>query len=901
MEVEKKRSKGGFFNLFDWNGKSRKKLFSGNSESSGSQQGKENVENFSQTRLNRVEVDDNGASSSNKGSGDWNCSSSLTSDEGCGSRAPGVVARLMGLDSLPTSTVTDSSSTLSFDSHSLRVPHDDRSNPNLWRGFYALDYMNMPNKLDRVSWNPVESKAQRVQNRPIERFQTEVLPPKSAKSISVTHHKLLSPIKTPGFVPTKNAAYIMEAAAKMMEASPRASSKSKMSSIGPSSIPLRIRDLKEKMETVPKVSRPERPKAASDAKYMRGRPGDRRYNGTDNVPGPEPSVDSEKRSFNDIRNKGKAVSLAVQAKANVQRKEGSPSLSNRNFINQKEQNEVKQNEFSKSRQCTQRSVHKRSSAVSNKSVLKQNNQKQNCVSNKDKLASKNVVPNQPTRRMRSTNGSSRPNRTVNKVLVNSETGSRKMGSMATATRKEFSFSAVKDVSGKIRSVSQDFHLEETVADNGLISKNERSVKCNVAMEGYANLCTDNRKQDMDVVSFTFKSPLKKSISELQSTGQVVSMKNRFSIDSFGSNDLHSYPEHFTFSSPGLNVIGGDALSVLLEQKLQELTCKVESSQRNLFGEGTSASSSSSLQDLVSSEASTTSRGKKFELSLLRDKFDGIADFDSLSADVNQKWQGSEGMEGCSSSSKNSGTGKEFNHHFNPVSVFEPSFEIGSCIDNRISANGSESERCSLAQAKDQMNLFSSFEILPSYEASELSDSASTGEVSGKNMTRIFGFHYLNQSNDWELEYVQYILSKVDLVIEDFALGDADHVISPNLFDNLHYQEEYPKLQQKLLFDSINESLQYRCKQIVIGSRKARDRWATLSQRKESLAEELYKEILVWKNMGDLMADDLVDKDMSTQRGRWLDFDIEAFEEGVEIEKGILSCLIDELVSDFLLY
>lgn len=27
MEVEEKRSKGGFFNLFDWNGKARKKLF----------------------------------------------------------------------------------------------------------------------------------------------------------------------------------------------------------------------------------------------------------------------------------------------------------------------------------------------------------------------------------------------------------------------------------------------------------------------------------------------------------------------------------------------------------------------------------------------------------------------------------------------------------------------------------------------------------------------------------------------------------------------------------------------------------------------------------------------------------------------------------------------------------
>lgn len=35
MEVEKRRSKGRFLNLFDWNGKSRKKLFSNNSHLPG--------------------------------------------------------------------------------------------------------------------------------------------------------------------------------------------------------------------------------------------------------------------------------------------------------------------------------------------------------------------------------------------------------------------------------------------------------------------------------------------------------------------------------------------------------------------------------------------------------------------------------------------------------------------------------------------------------------------------------------------------------------------------------------------------------------------------------------------------------------------------------------------------
>lgn len=590
----------------------------------------------------QVEGDESGTTSSNKASSDWHCASSVTSDEGCGNRAPGVVARLMGLDSLPTSTVPEPSSSLLFDSQSLRAPDHDRSNRNLWRDFYAMEYINVPKKLDRFSWNPVESRAQGVQSQPIERFQTEVLPPKSAKSIPVTHHKLLSPIKSPGFIPTKNAAYIMEATSKIIEASPRASSKSKGSSVGPSSIPLRIRDLKEKMEAVQKASRPERPKEAGDVKYMKGLPGDRIQNGSVNVHLPKASVNSERQSYRDGRNKGKSVSLAVQAKVNVQRKDGSSSCSNRSFMNQKEQNEMKQNQFSKSRPPSpQRAVHKKTSPDSTKSVLKQNNQKQNCVSNKDKTTSKNIVPNPPTRRMRSTNGSSRPGKTVSKVLVNSETGSGKMGSMGNFTGKEFSLSTMKKVSGKLRSVGQDVHLEEAVSDNAFISEDERSVKCNVSMDGCTSLGADNRKQAMDVVSFTFTSPLKRSISELQCSGQVMSRNNSFYIDSFGNNDQQRYPENFTLSSPGFNVIGGDALSVLLEQKLQELSCKVELSQHNPANEETTAaaSSSSGLQDMASGVASTASRGKKFELGLRRDEFDSINHYGCLlSVDVNQQWK-----------------------------------------------------------------------------------------------------------------------------------------------------------------------------------------------------------------------------------------------------------------------
>ncbi|KAB2630246.1 hypothetical protein D8674_007765 [Pyrus ussuriensis x Pyrus communis] len=895
MEVEKRRSKGGFLNLFDWNGKSRKKLFSASSESSGLKQGKENVESFQNSGLCRVEVDESGTgtTSSNKGSGEWNCASSVTSDEGSKARAPGVVARLMGLDSLPALTAPDPepSSAQLFDSQSLKASQYERSGRNLWSDLYAMEYINVPKKLDRFSWNLVEPRTQGVPSHPIERFQTEALPPKSAKSIPVTHHKLLSPIKNPGFIPPKNAAYVMEAASKIIEASPRASARSKMSSVGPSSIPLRIRDLKEKMEAVHKASGPERPKEASDFRYMKGLPSDRCHNGSDNVPVAKASVDSEKQSYRDVRNKGKSVSLAEQAKVNIQKGEGSTSCRNRSFMNQKEQNEVKQNQFSKSKSSTQRSMHKRTSIESARTALKQNNQKQNCVSNRDKMTSKSMVPNQPTRRMRPPNGSTGPMKTVNKTIGSSEIGSRKLASRATANGKEFSLSTRKNVSGKIRSVHQDDHSEETVSDDSYIGGDERSVKCNVSRNGCSNLGTDNRNQGMDVISFTFTSPLKRSFSELQSPGQLTSINNSFYIDSSAHNDQQFHPENFTLSSPGLNVIGGDALSVLLEQKLQELSCKVESSQRNQSSEVTSGSSTSCLQDMVSSVASTTSRGKGFKFGLTKHKTHSTYDNGCLSVEVNQQWQGSEGVEECISSIRNSATGKEFDRRLSPVSVFEHSFESRS-------TNGSDTERCSLAQVQDQGSSFSSYGVS---EFLDSASSASTGDASGKSTTIISGSYYFNQTNDWELEYVRYILSNVDLEMEEFALGDAQHVITPSLFDHLdnQEQEEYLKLEQKILFDCVNETLQFRCKQIFVGSRKAWDRLTTLSQRKGRLAEELYKEISGCKNMVELIGDELVDKDMSTQRGKWLDFEVEAFEEGLEIEKGILNCLVDELVSDFL--
>ncbi|WZZ05339.1 hypothetical protein YC2023_091260 [Brassica napus] len=52
-------------------------------------------------------------------------------------------------------------------------------------------------------------------------------------------------------------------------------------------------------------------------------------------------------------------------------------------------------------------------------------------------------------------------------------------------------------------------------------------------------------------------------------------------------------------------------------------------------------------------------------------------------------------------------------------------------------------------------------------------------------------------------------------------------------------------------------------------------------------------------MREMMIDELVDHDMSCLEGRWVGYEREMFEEGIDIEGEIVSSLVDDLVSDLL--
>ncbi|CAL0311199.1 unnamed protein product [Lupinus luteus] len=884
MEMQKECSKGSFFSLFDWNSKSRKKLLWNNPNlPEGSKHGKENVESMPMVQTNRIKVDKNGASPSNIVSPDFSCAFSVNSDEGYGSKAPGLVARLMGLDSLPTSEVTEPSSTSLYGSNSHSAYHCRENALYSTDNFHHVDYRNVPLKV-KSSWDTMESKAQKVGNCPIKRFQTEMLPPSSAKPIPVTHNKLLSPIKSPGFMTPKNAAHIMEAASKIIEANPRPSMSNKMSSVGPSSVPLRILDLKERLEASQYVAMPKKLVGPRTANGANGKPGERNSNLYKYAPALNGSRDSGKTSSRNIASKGKSVSQSIQSQTNVQSRDSMTANGNKKYLKQKGQAEIKSIQFSRSQKpSTQRAMQQRTGRIWDSNVLGQNNQKQNSLTNKGKSTSK-IDFTKPTTQTSSSESSTRIRKTKNKGAVNANIQCKRSSARATDFQKEIpqfdSFSKNK------KYMSRDVH-EARGHDKSVNNFECKSIKCNITTDRSTDEDAFNMKESNDVISFTFTSPLRRSTPEsLSFVEQVVRSRNGTGVDSFGHNDNH-YPKKLSFSPPGLPMINGDILSDLLEKKLQELTSRIDLPQCKLATEGFSADSRSFLQDQVPMH-------------------DWHYSNDGPASNMNPQFQKLTEDPSYSGNSDN-GNGRSCQHP-RAATVFESPSVSESYMDSEDSAYGSTVY--SYMQDEEVSN-FSDINESASLEK-EVDSGQSSSVLADENMalkqlSEITNLEDFKRSRYMGLEYVHDILTNAEFMAEEYIIGQINTVIMPNIFDRLENQINGPenceassKLERKVVFDFVSECLELRCRQAFVGTCKEWPRWMISIRRKSVLAEELYKQMLGFINMEEeVMVDELVNNDMSIGCGRWLDFDVEAFEEGLEVEQEIVDSLMNELVSDLL--
>ncbi|CAI8584889.1 unnamed protein product [Vicia faba] len=233
-------------------------------------------------------------------------------------------------------------------------------------------------------------------------------------------------------------------------------------------------------------------------------------------------------------------------------------------------------------------------------------------------------------------------------------------------------------------------------------------------------------------------------------------------------------------------------------------------------------------------------------------------------------------------------------HINPpqctLEVEDCSFGFGSTLEDRFNSMISE-------PIEDRT-------VYSSMQDEEVSSSQINESITPEYKVNWFEQSSTRSERMMELEYVKDILSSAELMAGELAVDETENMITPTLFDMLEIQrtevesyEEYSKTQRKAIFDCVSECLGLKCRQVFVARCKTWPRWITF-MRKRWLAEEVYKEMLEFRSMEEeVVVDEIIRKDMCTPLGRWLDFDIEAFENGLEIELDIVTFLIDELVSD----
>ncbi|GJZ16755.1 DUF3741-associated sequence motif protein [Tanacetum coccineum] len=158
---------------------------------------------------------------------------------------------------------------------------------------------------------------------------------------------------------------------------------------------------------------------------------------------------------------------------------------------------------------------------------------------------------------------------------------------------------------------------------------------------------------------------------------------------------------------------------------------------------------------------------------------------------------------------------------------------------------------------------------------------------------------LEVESESESSYVKDLLSNIESMFEDFTLNRTSKIVNPRLFDKLEAQKPVlennrkPKLRRKLMFDCVSECVDSKCRVWLRG--------VAVVNRKEQLVEDVCNKISKWEQMKDCMVEELVYQDMSDDLHKtWLDYDVEAFELGVEIEKRLLGYLIGEALVDMMI-
>ncbi|XVF20778.1 hypothetical protein REPUB_Repub12eG0032700 [Reevesia pubescens] len=947
---------GIFFQLFDWNRRfAKKKLFSrkllppARTKASKKFGGDEKMP---KSKLHLIADENSGGFPNMKKNGKH---SNAEIEQKHEMRAPGLVARLMGLESMPAVS-RDKSNKKALVSSS----NSDVRNEKMVNSQSGANVEDLALEKGSAKMEPRPQKIQKIEpydRRVVTRFGAEALQIRSVLSRSKKYHhqKFVSSVKSPRISSARNASRasrLIDAAAKILEPGLQVTNRAKYALTYLSSM-----DYSTKNEDVTEgigVMSPDLLKESgcnvSTGKSLMGQTSCKNCGNLLDVV--ESRAKLEEQPFVCPSFAPNMVDASSQAlKKNCPRPSPSSFSQGKEVIFQRshdqpssftaqEENCVQSNSdlntfrkpLSREAQAQWHLTSQRGKTQKNEKstiAFKPRNHTQNHISlDRDRILARAKLSNLQSRRAAS--AANAVNGAKDFVALNRSLSSHTRLRVPTkvdsspidierkaCSDRDNSLSHLRSPVRKRRTISVNGQAERADLINSAIAK-ERNAQCNpvTRREMAHGACSmdltcvksrstseeinngANNKNDTDIISFTFNSPLK------QRHGISVEVKNKREDQNdinCKSTSLHRselMDDNCVETSLQKNSpLTGDALSVLLERKLKELTSQEEDELKT----GCTLPKRSTamiLQELISaliSEQPNSPNGHMFNSDM---------DFQT--------------------EAKTEGTSVGFaSHadHFSPGSVLEASFSNDSCISSTLDESlGHRLHLDSMDYAYDEPQ--------PPEPNVDLLDSATSldKETNGSEMMtdlfnrisvmlRVMSNVSLGLSED-KLIHVKEAILKAELLFGNVTPGDSDgtddFLLAPYVHDEVETLADamLMDLNSLLSVDQTKENNQLRgflfdCAIECLDSKYGRycdsgfGAWRSLPfcMNSGKLIRDVAKEVRRWTKLAGMVPDELIEWEMSYSLGKWTDFDIEAFETGAEMDWDILQILVEEIVVD----
>ncbi|XP_016435867.1 uncharacterized protein LOC107762065 isoform X1 [Nicotiana tabacum] len=411
---------------------------------------------------------------------------------------------------------------------------------------------------------------------------------------------------------------------------------------------------------------------------------------------------------------------------------------------------------------------------------------------------------------------------------------------------------------------------------------------------------NDNSEGRNVVSFTFKSAMNQK-ADIHAEVTKRKSQNGSSFDAIpGRSYFKGNDETTCLQKPF--PLKGDILGALLEQKLKELTSEEE------FAEGGRKSTATILQELITA----LNAERQFHLDSLPlrpSRKEDSRDYGGVSSrNTCMNFQAT-----LDSATNLVGNSLDIDNP-SPGCVLEASFSNDSCLSS--SPNSSSKDKL-LAESVDSMydeQLFPETDRDLSDCAASLFSRRSCGALITDHVNNISGvLSKIDQLKGSKLSHAKEVILNAELsfgttppLVDDgfsvshFLVNELD-ILSSLLwmtFGQLLGCND-PKQMNQLkgfAFDCVVEYLD------TAFGRYSNSGFRTWTKQPSSMTKEIMiadiiEEVKMWTEFVGLIPDELIEWDMSHSLGKWIDFDIETFECGTEVDRHILQVLVDEVVLD----